>query len=95
MIDSILVRVKQRVCCRDVQVMWGANCWTDHKLVRAKLRIAVPPSCSRKAKRMLPFFVHKFSASAMRDDYRSHLEKVLQEKPHSLDLFCMGQRHGL
>ncbi len=22
----------------DVQVMRGANCWTDHKLVRAKLR---------------------------------------------------------
>ena len=33
MIDLKVMRVKQRVCCGNVQVMRGANCWTDHKLV--------------------------------------------------------------
>ena len=30
MIDFIVMRTSQRRCCLDVQVMRGANCWTDH-----------------------------------------------------------------
>ena len=86
MTDLIAMRAKQRVCCGDVQVMRGANCWTDHKLVRAKLRIAQPHVRGRGGKRILPFSVHKPSAPAMRDEYRSPLEMVLQEKPHTPDL---------
>lgn len=33
MIDLIVMRATQRVCCK---AMRGANCWTDHKMVRAK-----------------------------------------------------------
>ena len=39
MIDLLLMRAKQRFCCRDVQVMRSATCCTDHNLVRAKLKI--------------------------------------------------------
>ena len=84
--DLIVVRAKQKVCCGDVQVIRGANCWTDHKLVRVKLRIALPHVCGKREKRMQPFSMHKLSAPAMRDEYRSHLERVLQEEPHSPDL---------
>ena len=48
MIDFVMMRAEQRVVCRDVQVMRGANCWTDHKLVRAKLKVTVPRSAKRK-----------------------------------------------
>ena len=48
MIDFVVMRAEQRVVCRDVQVMMGANCWTDHKLVRAKLKVAIPHSSKRK-----------------------------------------------
>jgi len=34
----------QRMCCLDVQVMRGANCWTDHCMARAKLRLMLPRS---------------------------------------------------
>ena len=27
---------------RDVRVMRGANCWADHKIFRAKLRLQLP-----------------------------------------------------
>ena len=37
MMDFVVMRAEQRVVCRDVLVMKGANCWTDHKLVKAKL----------------------------------------------------------
>ena len=42
MIDLVVFRATQRFYCRDVQVMRGATCWTDHKLVRAKLRTDLP-----------------------------------------------------
>ena len=35
---------------------------------------------------MLPYSALKLSVPARRDEYRSHLEHVLQEKPHSTDL---------
>ena len=39
MIDFMVMRTSQRKCCLDVQVMRGANCWTDHYMVRARLRV--------------------------------------------------------
>ena len=35
-IDLVVMKMSQRMYCRDVQVMRGASCWTDHKLVRAR-----------------------------------------------------------
>jgi len=58
MIDLIVMKSSQRMCCLDVQVMRGANCWTDHCMVRALM-------LSRSGefqKRPLPFAVHKLDA---------------------------------
>ena len=63
MIDLVVMRAGQRVYCRDVQVMRGANCWMDHKLVRAKMRIDLP-KVHTKEKRSMPFSVHLLSSSA-------------------------------
>ena len=54
-------------------------------MVRAKLRIALPHVCG-KEKRVQPFSTHKLSAPATRNEYRSHLERLLQEESHSPDL---------
>ena len=37
-IDLVMMWMDQRKYCGDVCVMRGANCWTDHHLVRARLR---------------------------------------------------------
>ena len=42
MIDLVVLWAKQRMCFTDVQVMRAANCWSDHKLVRAKLQLELP-----------------------------------------------------
>ena len=37
--QNILIRQSQRRRCQDVQVMRGAECFTDHRLLRAKIQI--------------------------------------------------------
>ena len=72
-------------CCRDVQVMRGATCWTDHKLVRAKLNINIP-KLHQGEKRVLPFAIHKLNATAARDVYRCYLESVLLDHSFRIKL---------
>ena len=80
MIDFVVMRDGQKCYCKDVQVMRGANCLTDHKLVRAKLNIVVPRYAGRKEKSCIPFAVHELSTSARRDEYQESL------KQHLLDM---------
>ena len=60
--------------------MRGASCWTDHKLVRAKLKINLP-KLHQGEKRVLPSAIHKLNATAVRDWYRCHLESLLLDHP--------------
>ena len=80
-IDFVVMRDEQRVVCKEVQVMRGANCWTYHKLVRVKLKIAVPPPAKRKEKISLPFSIHKLKTCAKRDEYHEVLEQHLLARP--------------
>jgi len=68
MIDFVVMRSSQRMCCLDVQVMRGANCWTDHYMVRAKLQLLLPRSGGIQ-KRLLPFAVHKLASKEMCNNY--------------------------
>ena len=47
-IDLVLVRSREREICIDVQVMRGANCWSDHKMVRVKLRLGLSRFSNKK-----------------------------------------------
>ena len=83
-IDLIVMRASQRRFCTDVQVMRGANCWTDHKMVRAKL--SVRPFHSQSRKRVtIPFAVHHLREQASRDRYREYLTQQLLDTPHNPD----------
>ena len=76
MTDFVVMRSSQRMCCLDVQVMKGANCWTDHCMVRAKLRLLLPWSGGVQ-KTPLPFAVHKLDSKEMCDNYIGCLEQKL------------------
>ena len=83
MIDFIMMRANQRVHCRDVRVMRGANCWTDHLLVRAKLNVTAIHRPSKSRKERAPFAVEKLRISTVRAEYSEALEHLLQDKPHT------------
>ena len=61
MIDFVMFRTAQRRDCLDVQVIRRATCWTDHKMVRAKLRLDL--CCTRRwnSKRPAPIDVQRFA----------------------------------
>ena len=76
LIDFVIMRTSQRNCCMDVQVMQGASCWTDHHMVRARVRILFSHSVGVR-KRPAPFAVHKFSRPGTVNEYVSSLESRL------------------
>ena len=57
-IDLVVMRADQRRLCNDVQVMRGANCWSDHKMVRGKLSIKAFYSQPKKQSVTIPFATH-------------------------------------
>ena len=82
MIDYIVMRAGQRKLCTDVQVMRGATCWSDHHMIRGKVRIKLSlPKKSRAT--ALPIAVHTFSDPDQRSTYREKLDESLSEQPHS------------
>jgi len=76
MIDFVLMKTSQRISCMDVQVMRGATCWTDHYMVRCRVRVSLSCSTS-KQKRPLPFAIHKFSRPDFVNQYVTSLEERL------------------
>ena len=80
MIDDVVMRAEQRACCRDVQVVRGANGWTDHKLVRAKLMVD-QSKAHRVEKRMMPFPTNFQQQIVEMSTGGYHLERELQLRP--------------
>ena len=71
-IDYIILRQKQRRFCTDVSVLRHAECWTDHKLLRAKIRLSISPKLRRGEVRK------KFAVSRLKDkDVRERYSKAV------------------
>ena len=87
-IDYIIVRQKQRRLCRDVGVVRCADCWTDHKLLCARISIKVPrkPSASKIISR---FAVYSLKDSKVREKYSN---VALKEVSHDWNQEASGER---
>ena len=62
-----MMRSDQRVPCRDVRIMQGADCMSDHMLVRAKINVVVKCYGKSKDKIPKPFAVHKLNVEAIKN----------------------------
>ena len=78
MIDFVVVRSAHRRHCLDVQVMRGATFWTDHKLVRVKLRLDLRGSRGRQGRRAPPIAVWKLTDASIREVYCRELSDRLE-----------------
>ena len=84
MIDFVVMRAAQRFFCTDVQVMRGANCWSDHAMVRTKVRIHFP-RLKKAPANTLPLAVHALQREEIRDTYQQKLTECLFEQAHDSD----------
>ena len=81
----VMVRMDHQMYCKDVRVMKGANCWTDHQLLRVKLRLKFSHARAGSAQRR-SFSVYKLALPINRDAYVKCLEDVLRVHPYRADL---------
>ena len=81
MIDYVIMRADQRVLCVDVQVMRGANCWSDHSMVRAKVIFRLP-HLKKVSPSTLPLAVHTLRRVQNRQSYEECVKTCLTDQPH-------------
>ena len=80
-IDYTVMRSDQRCLCTDVQVMRGANCWSDHFMVRMKMRLCLP-KWKKVSVGTMPIAVHGLQRKEVRETYEQELGKHLSECPY-------------
>ena len=75
LIDYVVMRAEQRCYCRDVRVVRGAACWTDHFMVRARFGFDfyIP---RRKTVHKRPFAVHLLRDLSVNLKFKSEMESV-------------------
>ena len=78
MIDFVVFRSDHRRYSLVVQVMCGAICWTDHKLVRGKFRLYLNCSRHRQNRKESPIAVWKLADVSIREDYCRELSDRLE-----------------
>ena len=78
-IDYVIMKQGQRRWCSDVSVVRSAECWTDHKLLRARLYLLLPPK-TQKGQIRKRYAVARLSDTETREQYsRSVMEVVRME----------------
>ena len=81
-IDFVVLGEGQRMFYTDVRVMRSTNCWSDHQMVRAKLRVKTIFSPRDKGKPTVPFVTYLLRNSAFKDNYRENLTEKPLAAPH-------------
>ena len=79
----VVLRAEQRMLCTDARVMRGASCWSDHHMVRVKVRVDLPRQ--QKKRTTLPFAVHTLHYKEQREAYQQALEEQLHNQPNRPD----------
>ena len=58
--------------------MCGATCWTDHKLVRAKLRLDLCCSCRRSSRQSAPVDMQRFADPSVQQSFCCEVSECLE-----------------
>ena len=80
LIDYVITRTKDRTDVRTTRAMCGADCWTDHRLIRSKFILKVqPPRRPQKKATAKKLNVAKLHSSTTSDNFSAELAKTLTE----------------
>uniref|UniRef100_A0A5F8H7Z0 Reverse transcriptase domain-containing protein n=1 Tax=Monodelphis domestica TaxID=13616 RepID=A0A5F8H7Z0_MONDO len=77
LIDYIIVRLRDIQDVKITRAMRGAECWTDHQLVRVTLQMCIAPRHPKRAQTVHPFY----NVSRLRDpSYLQTFQSCLDDK---------------
>lgn len=85
MIDFVLIRKGHRSLCCDVRVYRSACCWSDHFMVKGRIRLQLPSRRKRKCETHLPLAVHRLSSRDVREEFQQSMDQCLLQHPHTVD----------
>ena len=87
MIDYILVRQKDKEDIRVTKAMCGAECWTDHRLLLAKLNLKIKPiRRPQSSKSHKKLNIQKILQQATKDQLAEEMSKQLETLQTSNDI---------
>ena len=81
MIDFVLMRKEQRQLCFDVRVYRSACCWSDHYMVKGKIRLQ-PLNKKKKSGMHVPLAVHALGSKDQREEFQQNMNQCLIQHPH-------------
>ena len=84
-IDFVLMRKGHRSLCCDVRVYRSACCWSDHYMVKGRIRLQLPSRRKRKCETHLPLAVHSLSSRDVREEFQQSMDQCLLQHPHTVD----------
>ena len=87
-IDYVLMRQNQKKLCIDAHVMRGAKCWSDHKMLRAKLAVAfshLPRSKRSKSNSQKHFNYSYLKDENIRSEFDSKVADLLNQNWESCE----------
>ena len=82
-IDYVIMRQNQRKLCRDVTVLRLADCWTDHKLLRAQLNVQIPfktPFKTPRGKMQRRYAVAALKDASVMEEYNKVVTEAVVDK---------------
>lgn len=86
LIDYVIVRRKDLKDVLHTRAMRGADCWTDHRLIRSKLRLTVRPPIRRQRSGKKKLNINKLRSENGRNILRSTIANAISEKQPMNDM---------
>lgn len=87
LIDYILVRLRDLCDVLHTRVMPSAECHTDHRLVRCRLRLNFKPKMKRGSTPVKKFQVGNLQSAEVKAEFQSNLQKRLEDPSRPTDPF--------
>ncbi|CAH1233287.1 Hypp666 [Branchiostoma lanceolatum] len=80
LIDYVVTRQRDSSDVLITRVMSGADCWTDHRLVRSKCRIYIPPQHHKRSKIHRPAFnTDKLQSAQYQQEFQTSLDDKIKD----------------
>jgi endonuclease/exonuclease/phosphatase family metal-dependent hydrolase len=85
-IDHVLINKRRATIVEDVKTMRGANCDSDHFLIRTTIRHKISRTYQKKQKCKLRWDIHKLENKDRKKEHQEHITEMLKQTERKQDV---------